>query len=133
MKNPTSSFPSPSSPTSPSSSPFSIICPICGRVQTAIADPESGEIICSSCGMVIYDNIQDYTRQEWCAFTPEEVKSKARTGATTSLSRYDRGLSTIIGRADRDASGQKIDSAMQSTFERLRTWDSRIKLHGSSA
>jgi transcription initiation factor TFIIB len=124
--------PSSSSSASPSSS-SPIICPICGRVQTAITDPESGEIICSSCGMVISDNVQDYTHQEWRAFTPEEVKSKARTGAPTSLSRYDRGLSTIIGRADRDASGQKIDSVMQSTFERLRTWDARMKLDSSSA
>ncbi|HZI70623.1 MAG TPA: hypothetical protein VFD60_05625 [Nitrososphaeraceae archaeon] len=35
---------------------------------------------------------------------------------STSLARHDMGLSTIIGRTDRDASGQKIDAAMRSTM-----------------
>ena len=39
------------------------------------------------------------------------------------------GLSTIIGRTDRDASGQKIDAVMRSTMERLRTWDTRTQTH----
>jgi transcription initiation factor TFIIB len=39
------------------------------------------------------------------------------------------GLSTVIGRTDRDASGQKLDAAMRSTMERLRTWDTRTKVH----
>jgi transcription initiation factor TFIIB len=38
------------------------------------------------------------------------------------------GLSTVIGRTDRDASGQKLDAAMRSTMERLRTWDTRTKV-----
>jgi transcription initiation factor TFIIB len=36
------------------------------------------------------------------------------------------GLSTIIGRPDRSA-GSGLDAAMQATFDRLRTWDFRIK------
>jgi transcription initiation factor TFIIB len=38
------------------------------------------------------------------------------------------GLSTIIGRPDRSA-GSGLDAAMRSTFDRLRTWDFRIKGH----
>lgn len=110
----------------------SITCPLCNKEYRAITDSESGEVICSSCGMVISDKTQDDSHQDWRAFTPEEIESKARTGAPTSLSRHDRGLSTIIGREDKDASGQKLDSAMRSTFERLRTWDSRTKLHHST-
>ena len=48
---------------------------------------------------------------------------------STSLARHDMGLSTIIGRTDRDASGQKIDAAMRSTMERLKTWDLRTQTH----
>jgi transcription initiation factor TFIIB len=46
---------------------------------------------------------------------------------STSLARHDMGLSTIIGRTDRDASGQRIDAAMRSTMDRLRIWDYRIQ------
>ena len=38
------------------------------------------------------------------------------------------GLSTIIGRENRDAGGQKIDTAMHSRLERLRTLDFRTRM-----
>ena len=54
---------------------------------------------------------------------------RSRIGMSTTLARHDMGLSTIIGRTDRDASGQKIDAGMRSAMERLRTWDLRTKIH----
>jgi transcription initiation factor TFIIB len=51
---------------------------------------------------------------------------------STSLARHDMGLSTIIGRTNRDASGQKIDAAMRSTMDRLRTWDYRTQIHSAT-
>jgi transcription initiation factor TFIIB len=42
------------------------------------------------------------------------------------------GLATVIGRTNRDASGKKIDAAMHTTMQRLRTWDSRTYIHASS-
>jgi transcription initiation factor TFIIB len=41
------------------------------------------------------------------------------------------GLSTIIGKENTDASGQKIDAVMLSKMERLRTWDIRTCMHTS--
>jgi transcription initiation factor TFIIB len=41
------------------------------------------------------------------------------------------GLSTIIGRTDIDAKGQKIQPSVHSTIQRLRNWDRRIQLHES--
>ena len=41
------------------------------------------------------------------------------------------GLSTVIGRTNRDASGQILNAAMLSTIKRLRTWDTRIQIHNS--
>jgi transcription initiation factor TFIIB len=114
----------------PSSS--SITCSTCGKYNTAITDPESGEIICSGCGMIITEKVEDASHQEWRAFTPEEVESKARTGAPTSLAKHDRGLATIISMTDRDASGQKLDTSTHTTFKRLRTWDFRTQRHSSS-
>jgi transcription initiation factor TFIIB len=97
-----------------------------------ITDPYSGEVLCSNCGMVISEKAQDNANPESRAFTVEEKNVKARTGAPTSLARHDRGLATIISRADRDASGQKIDPSVRATMERLRTWDFRTQISSST-
>ena len=110
----------------------STICTSCSSSQAAITDPESGETICSNCGMVITDKTDDIIHQEERTFTFEGANKKARTGAPSSLARHDRGLSTIIGRSGKDASGQKIVSSTSSTFERLRTWESRIQVNSST-
>jgi transcription initiation factor TFIIB len=81
--------------------------------------------------MVINEKSEDITNPEWRAFTPEELNERARTGAPTSLARHDRGLATIISKTGRDASGQKLDTAMYSTYKRLRTWDYRISHYDS--
>jgi transcription initiation factor TFIIB len=78
--------------------------------------------------MVITDKTQDVATPEWRAYTTEEKNEKARTGSPTSLAVHDMGLSTVIGRANRDAGGQIFDVSMRSTIERLRTWDSRIEI-----
>ncbi|MGB8032969.1 MAG: TFIIB-type zinc ribbon-containing protein, partial [Nitrososphaeraceae archaeon] len=110
----------------------SIGCPMCKNNGRIVTDPESGEIICNNCGMVISDKIQDITRPEWRGFSAEEVNDRSRTGSPTSLSRYDMGLATIIGKTDRDVSGQKIDVAMRTRMQRLRTWDLRAHIHTSA-
>jgi len=51
---------------------------------------------------------------------------------STSLARHDMGLSTIIGRTDRDASGQKIDATMRSKMDRLRFWDYRTQIRSAT-
>ena len=51
----------------------------------------------------------------------------------SSLARHDMGLSTIIGRTDRDASGNILDAAMRSRMQRLRTWDIRSQAQSSAA
>jgi transcription initiation factor TFIIB len=42
------------------------------------------------------------------------------------------GLSTVIDKTDRDASGHRIDASMHTTMKRLRTWDFRTKEHTST-
>lgn len=106
-------------------------CSICNRENTTITDPDSGEIICSNCGMVISDKIEDTIHQDRRASTLEEADKRARTGAPSSLARHDMGLSTIIGKENRDARGQLIDTAMCSKIERLRIWDLRTRMSKS--
>jgi transcription initiation factor TFIIB len=93
-----------------------------------VTDPESGEIICQNCGLVISDKTLE-ARPEWRAFNFQEVDDRARTGIPSSLARHDMGLSTIIGRTDKDASGRTIESSMRTTMDRLRTWDFRTQAH----
>ncbi len=45
-------------------SPDLILCSICNRSDKIVTDPKSGEIICSNCGMVISDKVED-TGQKW--------------------------------------------------------------------
>ena len=104
------------------------VCSTCGCDKT-ITDTESGEIICSKCGQVISDKIEEI-RPEWRNFASSDGSNdKSRIGMSTSLARHDMGLSTMIGMTDRDASGQKIDAVMRSTMDRLRTWDFRTQTH----
>ena len=111
----------------------SITCSICNNNSgQIITDTESGEIICRNCGMVMLDNVQE-TRPEWRSFTTDEANNtRSRTGMPTSLARHDKGLATIIGRTNKDASGQVLDAAMRTTMERLRTWDFRTQAHTST-
>lgn len=80
---------------------------------------------------MITDKAQE-TRAEWNAFDTEDTNLKSRTGAPTSLAKYDRGLSTVIGKINRDASGQQFDSMMRNRIDRWRTWDTRSQTHDST-
>ena len=108
-------------------------CPVCHNNDNnnndtdVITDPESGEVFCSNCGIVITEKSEDISNPEWRAFTLEEKNSKSRIGIPASLAKHDRGLATIISKTRRDASGQKLDNYMYSTFKRLRAWDAKTQ------
>jgi transcription initiation factor TFIIB len=91
-----------------------------------ITDSVRGEILCATCGEVITDKTED-SGSEQRSFTPDDYANSTRTGLGSALSIHDKGLSTIIGHADKDASGNSISTYMKYTFNRLRTWDSRSK------
>jgi transcription initiation factor TFIIB len=116
-----------------SKKPTQILCSICKRNDKIVTDPESGEIICSNCGMVLSDKVEDTSHSEQHIFSEGQIdKTRVRTGAPTSLARHDMGLATIIGKGDRDSSGQKIDPSIHSTMQRLRKWDFRGQLNTPS-
>jgi transcription initiation factor TFIIB len=96
-----------------------------------ITDTESGEIICSNCGMVVSDKTQDISVPERRAFSLEEANERIRSGSPASLARYDMGLATVIGNTKTDASGRYIDATMRTRMHRLRIWDSRARIHTS--
>ncbi|AIF82602.1 Transcription initiation factor IIB (TFIIB) [Candidatus Nitrososphaera evergladensis SR1] len=101
-----------------------------------VTDPESGEIICSRCGLVSQDMLTD-GRAEWRVFGLDDNNNnknnnRQRVGSPNSLAFHDMGLSTIIGTDSRDSTGHKLDASMNSAMQRLRTWDFR-SLSSSSA
>ena len=90
-----------------------------------ITDSERGEIVCGGCGLILVQNISD-TSHENNSYTLEGFMKQARTGPATSLTMFDKGLSTVIG-ANRDFSGNALSSKTKYEFNRLRTWDQRSK------
>ena len=104
-------------------------CPSCLN-KKIITDENTGEFFCGKCGIVLNDKITN-TGAEWRTFSSDEG-NKARTGAGTSLTMHDRGLSTVIGAVNKDASGKPLSTSMKSSIERLRTWDSRSQTQTSA-
>ena len=113
-------------------------CLVCHKTVRAITDSESGETICSGCGMVFNEyTLDDSRNDEWTMSIKEEITKNKTTikAVPTELfsSYFDRGLTTKIGTTNKDFSGHELDIAMRSTFERLRTWDKRMKFHSSKS
>lgn len=104
-------------------------CSQCGG-KNFIHDHKTGEKICAGCGLVVSDPMVSQ-EPEWRAFTQEETQSRSRVGMPTSYSVFDKGLSTTIGREDRDASGRKLPYSSRPQMWRLRKWQTRSKAHAS--
>ena len=100
------------------------------KLRNLITDPETGELISLESGQVVSESVS--LEPEWRSFDAGESNERSRTGIPTSLARHDMGLSTVIGRTDRDAGGNAIDSDMRFRMERLKKWDSRSQRHSPS-
>lgn len=105
-------------------------CPRCGK-GSMVLDSESGELICSNCGYVVREKIED-TGPEWRSSSKDEGKDESRAGLPTSIASHDMGLSTIIGPSNRDSTGRPLSGSMKTTVDRLRTWDRRSQIHESA-
>lgn len=90
-----------------------------------ITDLESGEIACGICGRVSPDKATE-GRTEWRTFSSEN-NSRQGVGSPSSLAFHDMGLSTIIGRVNKDSAGRNLDASMNYRMQRLRTWDARTR------
>ena len=104
-------------------------CPECGSAKL-VHDYDTGETICGDCGLVVREQMMD-KGPEWRAFTQEEKASRSRVGVPTSYSVHDKGLSTAIGRVDRDAFGRKLPLSTRLQMWRLRKWQIRSRVHSS--
>ena len=101
-------------------------CARCGKCSL-LTDEVTGEQFCAKCGYVISEKSQE-TGPEWRSFQNDSGSNPARTGAPSSLTIHDRGLSTIINPINKDSSGKPLSTSMKQTVTRLRTWDSRSQV-----
>ncbi len=103
-------------------------CARCAK-RIVISDTEIGEVVCGHCGFVISDKIVNHGN-EWRTFL-DGTPDKARTGVGTSLAMHDMGLSTIIQRSDKDATGKPLPRSIKSTIQRIRKLDKRTQCHSA--
>ena len=95
------------------------------KTYPAITDSERGEVVCGGCGLILVQNIADASYEN-NGYTQEDFMKQTRTGPATSLTMFDKGLSTVIGN-NKDSSGKILPSKTKYEFNRLRTWDQRSK------
>ena len=101
------------------------------KTYPVITDSDRGEIFCGGCGLVLVQNLDD-TSHENRSYSSEDFMKNARTGPATSLTMFDKGLSTVIG-TNKDSSGNSLSSKTKYEFKRLRTWDQRSKSRTTSS
>ena len=94
-----------------------------------ITDSFNGEIFCANCGTVIEEKLDNHN--EMPLHNLEDFMSKSQVGPKQSLSMYDKGMSSIIGK-NKDSTGKPLSSFNKSKFNRLRILDSRSKTKKSS-
>ena len=100
----------------------------CSR-NNLITDIFSGEIFCGDCGTVIEEKLDN--NGEMQIHSLEDFMTKSHVGPKQSLSMYDNGMYSVIGK-DKDSTGKSLNSINKSRFHRLRVLDNRSKTEKSS-
>ena len=95
------------------------------KTYPTITDSERGELVCGGCGLILLQNMTDISHES-SGHTQEDFMRLKRTGPATSLTMFDKGLSTVIG-SDKDSTGTKLSRKTRFEFNRLRMWDQRSK------
>jgi len=101
-------------------------CPRCSK-KGIITDSTTGEMFCAKCGFVITERVDNQGPER----TFSDSTNKSRTGDRTSLTRHDRGLSSIINPINKDSTGKPLSASMKSSLQRLRLWDNRSNANSS--
>jgi transcription initiation factor TFIIB len=105
---------------------MTVAYPVCLH-QKSVCDKDRGEQICVGCGEVFEQKMNDEQ-----VTSSNNFLENTRTGPATSLTRHDRGLSTIIGKTNRDFVGKPLGYEMNQSMRRIRMWDSRSQTKTTS-
>ena len=104
-------------------------CPTCR--SSLIGDVDKGELVCSKCGLVIQEGVED-RGPEWKALDFEDKQKRIRVGAPTTLALHDYGLTTEIGNTRKDSHGRSLDTFNRNAAEKMRKWQARIRTSSSA-
>ena len=105
-------------------------CPECGKADL-FRDDKVGELVCENCGTVATSKIYNLG-PEWRAFNIAQREKRTRVGAPTTMTMHDKGLSTIIDWSGKDVYGRRLKPEQMAQAYRLRKWNRRSKVSGSS-
>ena len=105
-------------------------CPLCGK-GGSIFDPEKSELICSCCGMVIYESSELVSEIDGLDSENNSRSIPAGVGAYQSHALYDGKPSTVISGSNSDAHGSSFTLEQRVKAYRLRKWNNISNLDTS--
>jgi len=103
-------------------------CTVCN--SSLIDDRDYGEIICSGCGIVMAEHMEDHGPEAKSNSLEDKMKLARATGQT-SYSQHDLGITTEISIGTKDFSGKTINAEMKSQMHRLGKWQTRVRVASS--
>ena len=98
--------------------------------SSLIDDTANGEIICSGCGIVVAEQMEDHGPDVRNTRLEDKMKLARATGQTT-YSQHDLGIATEISIGGKDFSGKKINSEMMGQMKRIGQWQKRVRISSS--
>jgi len=103
-------------------------CTVCN--SSLVDDTENGEIICSGCGIVMAEHMEDHGPEAKSSSLEDKMKLARATGQT-SYSQHDLGITTEISIGTKDFSGKKISVEMSNQMHRIGKWQPRVRVSSS--
>ncbi len=94
-------------------------CTVCN--SSFIDDTDNGEIICSGCGIVMAEHMEDHGPEAKSNSLEDKMKLARATGQT-SYSQHDLGITTEIS---------IVNAEMASQMHRLGKWQTRVRVASS--
>lgn len=103
----------------------------CSACESSLIDDiANGEIICSGCGIVVAEQMEDHGPEVKSTRLEDKMKLARATGQTT-YSQHDLGIATEISLGSKDFSGKTINSEIASQMNNLRKWQKRVRISSS--
>ncbi len=104
------------------------ICPECN--SSIIHDNVKGEFICSVCGYVMEEQMEDYGNDVYNNNVYNKL-SNSRASGYNSISYHDFGLHTEIDHQGKDYTGKGFNDQAKKTVINLRKWNTIIRISNS--
>jgi transcription initiation factor TFIIB len=107
------------------------LCSICNNDFKTISDPESGEIICNICGIVLSEEeklpLHPRVQEEMTVISHTNTNLQFNENNSNNNILSNIESSTIIGKSNVDAVGKRISTDMQNKIEKLRIMEQRTR------